>query len=105
MGKPRQEAELRLDARPGGEIVGGILEERGQTYGPFIHNAVVAQQLKDIAHRAPQWDCLDPDMKEGIDVICSKIARITTSSHGHIDNWDDIAGYAILVAQRLRGCE
>lgn len=66
---------------------------------------MIAQLLKDVAHSAPMWEQLDPDMKEGVDIICSKIARITTSSCRHIDNWDDIAGYAILIANRLRGCE
>ena len=104
MGKSRTPAKLRLDARPGGkDIVRDILEERGNTYGPFIHNATTAQELKAVVRRAPNWDELTPDMKEALDLILSKVARAVTSSCSHMDNWDDIAGYAMLVADRLRG--
>jgi len=106
MGKPGQKDELRLDARPSGEgVVRGILDQRGQVYGPFIHNAITAQALKSIVRQAPQWASLEDDQAEAIDVICSKIARIVSSSHAHIDNWDDIAGYSCLVADKLRGCK
>lgn len=78
-----------------------ILEERGKTYGPFIDNAKVAQNLKDVVE-GDKTCILYPDMREAIDVICSKIARIVTGDPTYIDNWDDIAGYATLVANRLR---
>ena len=106
MGKPGQKDELRLDARPSGEaVVKGILDNRGKIYGRFMHNAVTAQNLKEAARSSPKWCDLAPDQAEAIDIILSKIARIVSSSHNHIDNWDDIAGYAILVANELRGCQ
>lgn len=78
-----------------------ILEERGGTYGPFIDNAVVAQNMKHVIDNG-RTAALQPDMEEAIDMFCSKLSRIITGDPEHIDNWDDIAGFATLVANRLR---
>lgn len=79
-----------------------ILEERGKTYGPFIDNARAAQALKTTVRKYTTSGMLDPDMEEAIDMACSKISRIICGDPAHIDNWDDIAGFATLVANRLR---
>jgi hypothetical protein len=38
-------------------------------------------------------------------MIAHKIGRILNGDPDYIDSWDDIAGYAKLVADRLRGNE
>lgn len=45
---------------------------------------------------------MDPDQKEALSMIFSKIARILNGDPDHIDSWHDIAGYATLVEDRLR---
>ena len=40
--------------------------------------------------------------QECIDMILHKIARIGTGDPNKVDHWDDIAGYATLVARYLR---
>lgn len=78
-----------------------VLNQRGQVYGPFIDNASVAQSLKAVIHGTHQFEHLPPDHKEALDLIASKMARILSGSHTHKDNWRDIAGYAMLIAETL----
>jgi Domain of unknown function (DUF6378) len=83
-----------------------ILSERGKRYGTFKSHARVAQGLKHVIEREllnlkPRP--LDDDMKQALDVICDKIARIINGDENYVDNWDDIAGYATLVSKRLQG--
>ena len=46
---------------------------------------------------------LSPHLKEAIDMIFNKIARILNGNPNHADSWVDIAGYAKLVSDRLDG--
>ena len=78
-----------------------ILEERGNTYGKFIDNAQIGQDLKDVVRRTHKWIYLSPDQKQMIDVIFDKISRLITGDPNHIDNYVDIEGYARLVRERL----
>jgi hypothetical protein len=81
------------------------LIERGSRYGPFVGHAEVTQRLKDvIMSQLRQRDrMLDPDQQEALDMICHKIGRIINGDPNYDDSWIDIAGYAQLVADRLRG--
>lgn len=46
---------------------------------------------------------LADDQYEALDMIAHKIARIINGDPDYADSWDDIAGYAKLVADRLQG--
>lgn len=87
-----------------------ILEERGKRYGRFSDHAEISQAIK-LAMVLPThggtmlWAKLDPDQKEALEMIAHKIGRILNGDPNYIDNWDDIAGYARLVADRLRAYE
>jgi hypothetical protein len=48
------------------------------------------------------WMRLDPDMQESLDMTIHKISRILYGDPYHTDNWVDIAGYIMLVANRLQ---
>lgn len=84
-----------------------ILSERGARYGTFKKHAEVSQDLKDVVRHAcearSKW--LESDQKEAIEMICHKLARIINGDADYADSWDDIAGYAKLVADRLHGVE
>lgn len=80
-----------------------ILEDRGNEYGQFINNSAVSQDLKDYIRQAPNWQILESDQREALDMIMHKIARIVIGNHNNVDSWHDIAGYAELVAKRLSG--
>jgi hypothetical protein len=85
--------------------VGRILDERASTYGSFINVALVAQEMKEVIRSSldEQSVSLQADHREALDMIFSKIARISVGDPNHIDSWIDIAGYATLVADRLQG--
>ena len=82
-----------------------VLIERGNRYGEFNEHAQIAQDLKTIMHDTQSWDKLLPDMKEALDMIQHKIARILNGDPHYQDSWVDIAGYSKLVADGLKKAE
>jgi hypothetical protein len=80
-----------------------ILEERGKRYGCFKDHAAVTMKLKLIArgHLCDHRVYLAHDQEEALDMIFHKIGRILNGDPNYADSWDDIAGYAKLVADRL----
>lgn len=82
--------------------VAKILEERKKTHGDYSTHAVMAQNMKEVVRKSPNREKLTPAMMEGLDMILHKVARILNGEPTHVDHWDDIGGYAELVAQELR---
>lgn len=82
--------------------VSATLAERGGRYGAFIDHATIAQRVQDAMRMAPNWDKLDPDMKQALVVFSDKIARILNGDPWYEDNWHDIQGYARLVEMRIQ---
>ncbi len=76
------------------------LEERGKNYGLFQIQATTSQCIKN-AMRQGNWEKLDDDQRECLQMIAVKISRILNGNPNHHDSWHDIAGYAKLVADRL----
>lgn len=87
-------------------IVDTVLAERAKTHGPFDRHAAIAQALKWTMRNSDEateaWHALDADMREALEMIQHKIARILNGDPRHIDHWDDVCGYSRLVADRLR---
>ena len=86
------------------DTIDKILEQREAQYGSFSFVARTAQEIKScifLCVRSSRYDFMS-DQVESLDMIASKISRILNGNPNHIDNWDDIAGYAKLVADRLR---
>lgn len=81
--------------------IGKVLEERGSRYGEFKNHAEIAQGLKHEMHVSPGWNRLDQDMKEALEMVQHKIARILNGDPQYLDSWLDGAGYFKLVADRL----
>jgi len=81
------------------------LKERSR-YGSFDTHATLSQKLKRTMriHSAEDdlpWTNLAPDMKEALEMIQHKIARILNGDPNYVDNWHDIQGYAKLIEDRL----
>jgi hypothetical protein len=75
-----------------------LAQRKGQ-HGDFTKNADLSQQFKDIIR---SYDAeLNPLMREALDMIAHKIARILSGDPKHKDHWHDIAGYATLVEERI----
>ena len=87
---------------PEGDTLSDILAARGGRYGAFWDNSEVSQELKAALRNGVNYGALYSDQKEALDQFACKISRIVTGDPDYADNWDDIAGYAKLVADRLR---
>jgi len=79
-----------------------VLAERGARYGRFDSHAAIAQRLKADMAVTPNWGRLAPDQREALEMIQHKVARILNGDPDYEDSWRDIAGYATLVADRLK---
>lgn len=79
------------------DALADTLTERGE----FIDNARVCQGIKQVMHASPNWAELPDDMKEALEMIAHKTARILNGDPMYADSWHDIAGYAKLVEGRL----
>jgi len=82
-----------------------LLGSRAKDYGALADNARLAQALKRaMAEHARDMDRdFADDQWEALEMIASKMARIVNGNADKADSWDDIAGYATLIADRLRG--
>lgn len=111
-GKPSERKELLTqvlkemdEIAPKADTVDAILDSRAKDYGAFADNARLAQALKrTMADHADEMGSLFADEQwEALEMIATKMSRIVNGNPDKIDNWDDIAGYAKLVADKLRG--
>lgn len=86
-----------------------ILEQRELTYGRFSDIAtkahMITELIADDLERNSGLDNSYSAKKVALEMIAMKIARIVSGDSNHIDNWKDIAGYALLVAQELEDME
>lgn len=79
-----------------------LLAERATTHGDFSVHALLTQSLKNIAHSdAGGYSSLPDTHREALDMIMHKVGRILAGNPNHKDHWDDIAGYARLVSDRI----
>lgn len=98
--------DLRVGSETGTvPTIDQVLDQRGTRYGPFEGHAKITQTLKtDIRVALDERSrILAADQQEALDMICHKIGRIINGDPNYDDSWVDIAGYAQLVADRLRG--
>lgn len=79
------------------------LKERGSNYGSFDSNASTCQSIKEMMRRHASWLDMTPYQMEALDMIAHKLARILNGDPYYIDSWHDIAGYATLVENILKG--
>lgn len=87
------------------DVTTTILTDRGQRYGAYVEQSQTAQRLKRILADAvaTRGTALRSDAAESMQMICTKLSRLVHGDPECLDSWDDIAGYARLVADRLRG--
>ena len=80
-----------------------LLSERAKTHGDYSNHAAITQELKQVIHLSEGWERLDATQRETLHMITHKIGRILAGNPSFKDHWDDIAGYAKLVANRCKG--
>lgn len=86
--------------------ISALLNNRAKTHGDFGNHAGCTQQLKDtvelwLAQAGKAPTDLSYEAREALDMILHKLGRIVAGDATFRDHWDDIAGYATLVANRL----
>jgi hypothetical protein len=93
---PVQAAQVTVDT---------ILDSRATDYGTFRDNSRLAQALKRAMaeHAEDQGKTFADDQWEALEMIASKMSRIVNGDPNKADSWDDIAGYAKLVSDRIQG--
>lgn len=82
-------------------MIENILAQRGKRYGEFNDNAAISQYLKQAMHSAPNWEIKPDNVREALENIQQKIARILNGDDAYPDNWVDIIGYAKLVLKEI----
>jgi hypothetical protein len=78
-----------------------ILAEREKTHGSFEVHASITGGIKFTLHNQANWKLLTATQRESLDMIAHKIGRILAGNPNTRDHWDDIAGYATLIARTL----
>ena len=78
-----------------------LIGTRATTHGDFTDHARITQDLKSIMTSSKNWQKLRSTQRESLEMIAHKIGRILAGDPTHKDHWDDIAGYAELVAREL----
>ena len=79
-----------------------IIKERESTHGDFEMKAIFVQEIMENISKLYSWKDMPADQKESIHMILVKLSRILYGNPDHKDHWDDIAGYAELIANRLK---
>lgn len=83
--------------------VDATLAERGTRYGTFTGHAKITQNIKRAMQDSPNWEKLDDDQREALEMTAHKIGRILNGDPNYADSWHDIIGYTRLVESRLDG--
>ena len=78
-----------------------ILEDRGSRYGDFGVQAQTAQAIRKAFHLSPNWEFLPPYMREGLDLVATKLSRMLCGDPMYMDNVVDILGYITLVKTEM----
>lgn len=79
-----------------------ILKERGETNGDYDKMSFVAQVMKRLVRENWQGNTPNPQVRESLDHMCTKFARIVVGNENHIDHWVDMQGYSELAIQSIR---
>lgn len=79
-----------------------IIQTRSETHGDFTVNSHVSQAIKRAVRSHAGYMNLHDYQKEALDAVAGKIGRIVAGDAGFDDHWQDIAGYAELVRERLK---
>ncbi len=82
-----------------------LIAERSRTHGDFRSTAWVAQTLRDVFRHEIGWENKSPVVREVLDAIALKLARILSGDADCEDHWVDIIGYAELVLIEIRAKE
>jgi hypothetical protein len=73
------------------------LSTREGQYGQYRVVSDISQNIKSIMKDTPNYRAMPSYMRESLDMIANKMARILNGNYYLNDSWHDIGGYAALV--------
>jgi hypothetical protein len=79
-----------------------ILSDRPSIHGEFAENSRATWEMLRAMQHERNWPTLSDQQRHALYMIAHKMARISCGDPNEPDHWDDIAGYAKCVANRLR---
>ncbi len=77
------------------------LEANNATYGEYYRSASKAQIIKAVFMESESYLKMNAVMRESLDMIATKLARILEGDPFYKDSWIDIEGYAKLVSNSI----
>jgi len=77
------------------------LKQRKAVHGDFKTGAEISQALKQTMDQALEGKEVPAYIRESIDAICGKLARIANGNSFEPDHWHDIQGYARLAEKEV----
>ena len=80
-----------------------VTVEREKTHGDYARSALLCQSMKGFFRSSMYPRTLAAPHQEAAEMILFKLSRTACGNPNHADHWRDIAGYATLVADRVRG--
>lgn len=83
------------------EKIRETLEDREAEYGDFAEQGTMSQALLELFKMYANWEELNGFQREALQMIFHKLARIGCGNPHNQDTWHDIAGYALLVEERI----
>ena len=92
-------AHSRVD--PGVSHMDALLESKNAIHGDFTQDATTAQALKYVMRQGKNWEDMPAFMREALENMQTKVARILAGDFNHPDHWKDLQGYPRLVETRL----
>jgi len=81
------------------------LSTREGQYGQYRVVSDISQNIKSIMKDSPNYKSMPTYMRESLDMIANKIARILNGNYYLNDSWHDIGGYAALVVMTNEDAE
>jgi hypothetical protein len=77
------------------------LQDRQKTHGDWPEQARISQALKDTFRSSNGWNHLTPAMRDSLDMMAQKQARILSGDPNHEDHWVDLQGYSRLAEKSI----
>ena len=86
------------------EIKDTLAAREGQ-YGQYKVVGQISQDIKKIMQESPNYRMMPAFMRESLDLIANKMARILNGNYYYDDSWRDISGYATLAVIEIEDME
>ena len=81
--------------------IDAIIAAHESSHGDFTGNATTAQALKYVMRQGKNWEEMPAWMRESLEQMQTKVARILAGDFNDPDHWKDLQGYPRLVETRL----